>query len=122
MDEAKQTTEIIRLKKEIKLNKKAIRAKRKELRTKQYPSDPFISFVMRPLLSLKKIGIDYKENKATTLPGFEGYSRVLGNDYSTTNQNGLPMAQNAPGYAFVFGSQPGDMFIKGCLLYTSRCV
>ena len=113
MDEAKQTTEIIRLKKEIKLNKKAIRAKRKELRTKQYPSDPFISFVMRPLLSLKKIGIDYKENKATTLPGFEGYSRVLGNDYSTTNQNGLPMAQNAPGYAFVFGSQPGDMFIKG---------
>jgi len=110
MEEDKRTAEITKLKKQIKDNKKAIRAKWKDYHSKQYPSDPFISFIMRPLLSLKKIGIDYKENKATTLPGFEPYSRILGNDY--TNEGGT-LVPNGPGYAFVFGGQPGDKFING---------
>ena len=110
MEADKRTKEIIRLKSEIKSNKLAIKQKKKDYRNKQYPSQPFISIIMRPLLMLKKIGIDYKENKSTTLPGFTGYSRILGNDYS--NEGGT-IARNAPGYGFVFGGQPGDKFING---------
>ena len=58
---------------------------------------------MRPLLALKKAGIQYTENKSTTLPGFEGYSRILGDDYK----------MNAPGFGFAFGVQPGDKFTNG---------
>ncbi len=98
-----KAAEVKKLKADLKKNKKAIRLKRQELRAKQYPSDPFVSIIMRPLLMLKKAGAQYTENKATTLPGFEGYSRILGEDYLT----------KSPGWGFVFGGQPGDMFYKG---------
>jgi len=110
MEPEKRTPEIARLKKEIKANKKAIRAKHKEYREKQYPADPFISIIMRPLLSLKKVGVDYKDNYGTTLPGFTGYSRILGNDY--TNEHGA-IAPNAPGYGYTFGFQPGGNLLTG---------
>ena len=109
MDPDKRTPEIARLKKEIKANKKAIRAKHKEYREKQFPADPFISIIMRPLLSLKKVGVDYKENLSTTIPGFLPTSRILGNDY--TNEHGA-MAANGPGYGYVFGLQPGANILK----------
>ena len=112
MEEEKRGPEMTRLKKEIKANKKAIKAKRKEYREKQFPADPFISAIMRPLLSLKKVGVNYTENMATTLPGFTGYSRILGNDYTKANANG-PAARNAPGYGFTFGLQPGINLVKG---------
>ena len=116
MESEKRNSEIARLKKEMKANKKAIKAKRKELREKQYPADPFISIIMRPLLMLKKVGANYTENMNTMLPGFTGYSRILGNDYTNTNfQMGVPgsMARNAPGYAYTFGLQPGDNILHG---------
>ncbi len=109
MDPDKRTPEIARLKKEIKANKKAIRAKHKEYREKQFPADPFISIIMRPLLSLKKVGVDYKENFSTTVPGFLPTSRILGNDYTSEHKT---MAANGPGYGYVFGLQPGANILK----------
>ncbi|MFI5140337.1 MAG: cell surface protein SprA, partial [Sphingobacteriales bacterium] len=93
---------VVKLKNDLKANRKAIRMKRIDLRNKQYPSDPFISIALRPLLMLKKVTVEYKQNKSTTMPGFEGYSRILGVDYKT----------NSPGYAFAFGWQPGDNLFK----------
>jgi len=103
MDTAKRNKEIKRLKAELKSNKKAIRQKKKDYAAKQAPADPFISMVMRPVLALKKITVEYKENKSTTLPGFTGYSRLLGVDHKL----------KAPGYDFAFGWQPGDRFYNG---------
>jgi cell surface protein SprA len=104
MDTAKKRAEVERLKREIKANKKAIAAKKKDYRSKQPPSNPFISLGLRPVLLIKRASIEYKETKSTTLPGFTPYSRVLGTDYRN---------MNAPGYDFAFGWQPGDRFFKG---------
>ncbi|HWB63046.1 MAG TPA: cell surface protein SprA, partial [Chitinophagales bacterium] len=99
----KKLAEVKKLKADLKKTKKEIRLKKKDYRSKQKPSDPFISLVMRPLLGIKKIDVEYRQNKATTLPGFVGYSRILGEDYMT----------KSPGWGFVFGSQPGDKYFKG---------
>jgi cell surface protein SprA len=103
MDTAKRNKELKRLKAELKANKKAIKQKKKDYAAKQAPANPFISTVMRPVLAIKKLTVEYRENKATTLPGFTGYSRLLGVDHKL----------KAPGYDFAFGWQPGDRFING---------
>lgn len=100
---AKKKAEIKKLKNDLKANKKAIKQKKQDYRSKQYPADPFISAALRPVLALKKVTVEYKENKSTTLPGFQGYSRVLGVDYK----------MKAPGYDFAFGGQPGDRWFNG---------
>lgn len=113
LKKAKQDQEVIRLKKELKDNRKALKQKRTDYANKQAPANPGISFILRPLLALKKVTFEYKENKATTLPGFTGYSQILGNQlYSSkyTTDNGL---KSAPGFDFVFGGQPGDKYFYG---------
>ena len=103
MDSAKREKEMERIKQERKTNRKAIRAKRKELRNKQMPANPGISLLIRPLLMIKKISVDYKENKSTTLNGFTGDSRIFGTDYKL----------KSPDWGFAFGTQPGDRFFYG---------
>jgi cell surface protein SprA len=103
LDTARRKRELDRLKKEIKANKKAIKQKRLDLANKQPPSNPFTSIGLRPLLMLKRASVEYKETKSTLLPGFVGYSRLLGVDYKT----------KSPGYDFAFGGQPGDRYFKG---------
>ncbi|MES2620608.1 MAG: cell surface protein SprA, partial [Bacteroidota bacterium] len=111
----KKNKELLRIKSELKTNRKAIKQKKEDLANKQAPSSPFISIVLRPLLSLKRISLEYKENKSTTLPGFVGYSQILGNqvnngaDFTTNKSNSM---KNAPGYDFVFGKQPGDRLFR----------
>lgn len=110
---AKKAAEIKRIKNELKINRKAIKQKKADLAAKQFPANPGISLVLRPLLSLKKVTVEYKENKSTLLPGFVGYSHILGNQISAskfTTENSL---RSAPGYDFAFGGQPGDRFFKG---------
>jgi cell surface protein SprA len=91
------------LRKEIKDLSKQIRQKRKDLRSKQAPPDPVISIFMRPLLAIKSVTINYKEQKGTTLPGFNPTPQFFGNDNKLS----------APGYDFAFGSQPGDNLAQG---------
>jgi cell surface protein SprA len=86
------------IKKEIKSLKKQIRQKHKDYRAKQMPPDPFISVIMRPLLSLKTASAEYRENKGTTMAGF----------LPSTNLLGVNNQLAAPGYGFAFGGQPGD--------------
>ncbi|MFN8277447.1 MAG: cell surface protein SprA [Chitinophagales bacterium] len=86
------------LRAELKEVRKQIRAKRKDYYSKQFPSNTYISMIIRPLLSLKKITVEYKENKTTTLAGFMPSPNLLGNNTSLA----------APGYDFAFGWQPGE--------------
>ncbi len=95
---AKKGREIVKIKKELTAVKNNTILKKTDLDNKQPPPNSLISIVLRPLLSLKKVTIEYKENKSTTLPGFTGYSRLLGVDYKT----------KSPDYGFAFGNQPGD--------------
>ncbi len=93
-----RTQRIKVIKKDIKNTRKQIRQKRKDYNQKQYPANTFISIIMRPLLSLKKVTVEYKETKSTVLPGFMPSTQLIGND----------IKRAAPGYDFSFGNQPGD--------------
>ncbi len=103
MDTARKRKEITRLRNELKATKKTLKQKRKDLSMKQLPSDPLISIPLRPLLMIKRASIEVRQNNNTTLPGFTGYSRLIGNDHQMM----------APGYDFVFGNQPGMRLFSG---------
>lgn len=94
---------IAAMKKDVKATTKIIRQKRKDINAKQLPPDPFISLALRPLLSFRKLTVEYRETKSTTLAGFMPTPQLLGND----------IKRAAPGYDFAFGHQPGDKFFMG---------
>jgi len=52
--------------------------------------------VLKLLMSVKKVSLQYSENKGTSLPGFMYEPTILGNDWNN----------NAPGFKFIFGAQP----------------
>ncbi len=91
------------MKADLKNLKKQIKQKRKDLEMKAMPPDAAASLLLRPLLSLRKISLNYTENKATSVAGFMPQTQILGNN------NALA----APGYGFAFGAQPGDRFFLG---------
>lgn len=62
---------------------------------------PILKAVMKPLLSIKRIGINYTENAGTRLPGYIDSTKVLGMNW----------ASMAPGLAFVFGHQPDKQWL-----------
>ncbi len=113
LKKAKQDAEVVRLKKELKNNRKMLKLKKRDFANKQAPSNPGISILLRPLLALKRVSVEYKENKSTTLPGFEGYSQIIGNQVYSNNFTKHKSLKNAPGYDFGFGWQPGDRFWNG---------
>ena len=91
------------LKKDLKATRKLIKQKRKDFQAKQMPPDPIISIALRPLLSFRKLSIDYRQQKSTTVAGFMPTTQLIGNDIKL----------GAPGYDFAFGAQPGDRFFMG---------
>lgn len=114
LKEAKKDADVIRIRKALKANRKALRQKHEDFQNKQAPSNPFISIFLRPLLALKRVSVEYKESKSTTVPGFTGYSQILGNQINGTNKYVTDRSlRSAPGYDFVFGGQMGDRFFKG---------
>jgi cell surface protein SprA len=52
--------------------------------------------LIRLMLSVKKLSIQYSVNNGTTLPGFMPEPDIIGNNWS----------KNAPGMKFIFGQQP----------------
>jgi cell surface protein SprA len=71
---------------------------------------PILKAVMRPLLSLKRISVDYSENGGTRLPGYIDSTKILGMNWASW----------MPGVPFVFGQQPDkawmDKFAKRGLI------
>lgn len=113
LKKAKKDAEVIRLKNELKANRRALKQKNTDYANKQAPSSPFISILMRPLLALKRVSLEYKETKGTIVPGFTGYSQILGNQIGTGKYVSDNSIRSAPGYDFTFGAQMGDRFFKG---------
>jgi cell surface protein SprA len=110
--------EVQKLKSDLKANKMALKQKKTDYENKQAPSNPYISIFLRPLLSLKKVTFEYKQNKSTTVPGFVGYSQLLGNQYGDGKYVTNSSLRSAPGYDFSFGAQLGDRFFKGVDKYS----
>ncbi len=57
---------------------------------------PALKALLRPVMAVRKLRINYSENMSTTIPGFTPASRMLG------MENGF----GAPGWSFVSGIQP----------------
>lgn len=89
--------------KQLKKQKRTLRKRVKKLRQdkkKVTPSEqPAATFIIRPLLSLKRISASYTLNQGTTLPGYTPKTRFFGQDQGF----------DTPGLAFAFGKQP-DQF------------
>ncbi|GAA4302533.1 cell surface protein SprA [Compostibacter hankyongensis] len=62
---------------------------------------PVLRALIRPLLSLKRVTINYSENAATRLPGYVDSTSVLGQNWGSM----------APGMKFLFGWQPNDAWL-----------
>ena len=61
-----------------------------------------LSFIIRPIISLKKVTFTYAQTRGTTLPGFVYKAKNFGQDLNKT----------APGWDFVFGMQPDSNWLN----------
>lgn len=57
---------------------------------------PVLKTVLRPLMMIRKLRVNYSQQRGTTIPGFTPQSRLLG----------LSSGFKAPGWDFVTGAQP----------------
>lgn len=62
---------------------------------------PILKAVMKPLLSLKRISVDYSENGGTRLPGYIDSTRIMGMNWASW----------APGVPFIAGKQPDKAWL-----------
>ncbi|MCL6523360.1 MAG: cell surface protein SprA [Thermoflavifilum sp.] len=65
-------------------------------------ASPFLKALLKPLLSVKRISINYNETGATSLPGYLDSTKILG-------QNLNPLV---PGLPFAFGYQPDSSWLN----------
>ncbi|MHB1921638.1 MAG: T9SS outer membrane translocon Sov/SprA [Chitinophagaceae bacterium] len=63
---------------------------------------PLLKVLLKPLLSLKRVQINYSENGATQLPGYMDSTKILGNDWASME----------PGLQFIFGHQPDSAWLN----------
>ena len=61
-----------------------------------------LSFIIRPIISLKKVTFTYAQTRGTTLPGFIYKAKNFGQDLNKTS----------PGWDFVFGMQPDTNWLN----------
>lgn len=73
-------------------------APKKDEKKVDKPRDPSMAerIFIRPLLSLRSIKVNYKDDRATSIPGFMPESRILG----------LSEGFTSPGWSFIAGAQP----------------
>ncbi|MBW8685450.1 T9SS outer membrane translocon Sov/SprA [Chitinophaga rhizophila] len=62
---------------------------------------PILKAVMKPLLSLKRVSLDYSENGGTRLPGYIDSTKIMGMNWASWE----------PGVPFVFGKQPTKVWL-----------
>jgi cell surface protein SprA len=62
---------------------------------------PWIKGLLKPLMMLKRIGLNYNENAGTRLPGYIDSTKIIGMNWATM----------APGLNFVFGYQPDRQWL-----------
>lgn len=70
--------------------------KSKDDKKKPTEVNPVLKAILRPIMSIRKLKVNYGENMATTIPGFTPKSRLLG----------MSSGFGAPGWKFIGGFQP----------------
>ncbi|ATL47307.1 cell surface protein SprA [Chitinophaga caeni] len=63
----------------------------------------YLKILLKPILSLKRVTINYTENGGTRLPGYIDSVKALGMNWASME----------PGLGFVFGQQPGKKWLDG---------
>lgn len=63
--------------------------------------------ILRPLMLLRRARVTYNEDFSTVLPGFTGFSKYVGQDFTGTTTNPGPR----PGWAFIAGLQPDESWL-----------
>ncbi|NNC95882.1 MAG: cell surface protein SprA [Chitinophagales bacterium] len=101
-DPVSKEQELATLKSDKKKLKKNIKEKKKDKKKKQLPVRPGVSAAVKPLLALKKITVNYTENKGTTVAGYLPKTKLFG----------LSDGFGEPGWKFVLGEQPGQSMFK----------
>ncbi len=95
-DDAQKKEKVEQLKQKKKSIKERIKKLKADKQRIQNPENPGISPLIRPLISIKRISVNYTESRTTTLPGYMPNTRFFGQDKGF----------NTPGLKFAFGQQP----------------
>ncbi|MEP6795887.1 MAG: cell surface protein SprA, partial [Saprospiraceae bacterium] len=82
--------------KESKAKDKESKAKDKKKKKQSKEVNPVLKAILRPIMSVRKLRVNYGETVSTTIPGFTPQSRLLG----------MSSGFGAPGWDFVAGIQP----------------
>ena len=69
----------------------------KDKKNKEYEPSLAERYAIRPFLLLQRARLTYQEDYNTSIPGFLGQSKILGQDFKLGT---------APGWDFIFGLQP----------------
>ncbi len=96
MSRQEKRDEIKKLRKKKRQKRQNIRKLRKNRRKLQRPAHPAAAVFIKPLIGLKRISINYTENRSTKLPGYTPKTNLLG----------MTPGFDAPGWDFIFGYQP----------------
>lgn len=67
------------------------------------PENPAVAALVKPLIGLKRVSVNYTNSQSTQLPGWVPGTTLLGLDSD--------FDFNAPGFGFVFGSQPNQAWL-----------
>jgi len=101
MTRQEKRQKIKQLRKKKRQTRQNIRKLRKNRRKLRRPAHPAASAFIKPLIGLKRISINYTENRSTRVPGYTPKTNILGMN------NGF----NAPGWDFIFGYQPEQAWL-----------
>jgi len=104
-DPSKTNKEIKEIKKaDVKGAKKAIKTAKLNLKDAREMSPGLrtaLGVIVKPVTMVKRVSVNYTEDKGTTLPGFVHSPQYIGQNFDV----------NAPGLDFIFGRQPGTAWL-----------
>ncbi|MEX0811553.1 MAG: cell surface protein SprA [Chitinophagales bacterium] len=100
-DEEDKKSKIKDLKKQKRTQKQRVKKLRKDKKRITPVESPYASPFIRPLIALKRVSVNYSDNRSTTLPGYLPKTRFLGQDAGF----------DKPGADFIFGYQPNQQWL-----------
>lgn len=100
-DDEDKKDQIKQLKNQKRTQKNRVKKLKGDIKRITPPENPFVSPFIRPLIALKRVSVNYSDNRSTTLPGYLPKTRFLGQDQGF----------DKPGVDFIFGYQPTQKWL-----------
>lgn len=95
-DKAAVKEKIKQLKKQKRTLRQRVKKLKQDKKRLQGPETPAATFLIRPLISLKRLSVNFTDDRGTILPGYTPKTRFFGQDKGFST----------PGLDFAFGKQP----------------